>query len=238
MSEDAHELAVEPMSNDINWIETFTGKRINLLIPKRENIDILDIAHGLSNHCRFTGQCLRFYSVAEHSIHVANLLERDIAIYGLLHDSSEAYMGDIVAPLKIALPDYRSVERLMQMVIFHHFGLYEYVEYKSRVKRADNSMLKAEAFELMHGRGGGWDGMDDVEMPDVQIECMSPSRAERAFLDLFARLTTGGRNEAGSVPLVSKGTGQTDSTEDWRVHSPMLQPPMLNVTINDSQIGS
>ena len=56
------------IDNSKATIRTFTGKTINLIMPKEEDIDILDIAHGLSNVCRYNGHCSKFYSVAEHSV--------------------------------------------------------------------------------------------------------------------------------------------------------------------------
>ena len=58
------------------WIQTFTGKKFSPLEPRREDIDILDIAHSRSMQCRFNGHCRQFYSVAEHSVRVARILPK------------------------------------------------------------------------------------------------------------------------------------------------------------------
>ena len=81
-------------------IRTFTGKLVDPFNPDPSTIDIIDIAHGLSNICRYGGQCSRFYSVAEHCCYVSAALPEQYMLAGLLHDASEAYIGDMVAPLK------------------------------------------------------------------------------------------------------------------------------------------
>lgn len=77
-----------------------SGKMLDLSNPAYEDVDIDDIAHGLSNICRFNGSCPRFYSVAEHSILVSMMVPKPMAAVALLHDAHEAYIGDIVTPVK------------------------------------------------------------------------------------------------------------------------------------------
>ncbi|MBF0612521.1 MAG: hypothetical protein HQL55_15470, partial [Magnetococcales bacterium] len=78
-----------------NWIQTFTGRQFWPLAPVLEHIHVQDIAHALSLLCRFNGHCQKFYSVAEHSLHVATILPPELAGWGLLHDASEAYLADL-----------------------------------------------------------------------------------------------------------------------------------------------
>src|SRR5271156_4912831 len=85
-------------SSDSAWIQTFTGKKFYPFNPKPQDIDIRDIAHALSNICRFTGHTKRFYSVAEHSRNVAKLVPAHMKLQALLHDASEAYLCDIARP--------------------------------------------------------------------------------------------------------------------------------------------
>lgn len=82
---------------------TRSGRMVDLLNVKPEDIDLEDIAHALAHTNRFTGHARRPYSVAEHSINVARFLPEPIKIYGLLHDAHEAYIGDISTPFKGAL---------------------------------------------------------------------------------------------------------------------------------------
>lgn len=84
-------------------IQTFTGKPFSFDQPAWNIIDPVDIAHALSNICRFTGNCKKFYSVAEHCVRVSDMLPDHLALQGLLHDALEAYTGDISTPMKNAL---------------------------------------------------------------------------------------------------------------------------------------
>lgn len=85
------------------WIQTFTGKQFWPLTPKAEDVCIEDIAHALAFKCRFGGHCKTFYSVAEHSCRVAEILRPEHQLIGLLHDAAEAYLPDVAAPIKSAI---------------------------------------------------------------------------------------------------------------------------------------
>jgi 5'-deoxynucleotidase YfbR-like HD superfamily hydrolase len=139
------------------WIQTYTGKRFTPFDPQMEDIDIQDIAEGLSKECRFAGQISQFYSVAEHSVRVSWLLaprlltqeHKTLALYGLLHDASEAYMKDMPKPIKDApgMEFYRAAHRLLQATIYNAFGLSSSVP--QAVKQADMQMLVSEAHALL-----------------------------------------------------------------------------------------
>ncbi len=78
-----------------DWIQVRSGRKFHPLDPRPEDVDINDIAHALSNLCRFTGHCTDFYSVAQHSVIASQIVPPASALAALLHDASEAYMGDI-----------------------------------------------------------------------------------------------------------------------------------------------
>lgn len=178
-----------------DWIETHKGIRINPLDPKPELFDIEDIAHSLSMQCRFNGHCSRFYSVAEHSVATAQCLKswgRDgiFALWGLLHDGSEAYMGDLPRPLKRQLAAYLEHEAVLQAMIFAKFaGRAPSAAESAVVTEADNAMLVTEANALTDGRARRWDL--PYEPCGVEIMCLSPSAAEASFLAEFAELING-----------------------------------------------
>jgi hypothetical protein len=139
-----------------NYIQTFSGKRFYLLDPRAEEIDINDIAHALSNNCRFTGHTREFYSVATHSVLCAELARKDgmsakIQLYCLLHDGSEAYLNDIARPLKEILGSvYTDMEDKVQECVFEHFGLPQPTEEEWKtVKHYDDFMLANEIGQLM-----------------------------------------------------------------------------------------
>ena len=168
------------------YIETYSGIRFYFLDPKPAMVSIEDIAHALSNSCRYTGHCKKFYSVAEHSVAVSELLAID-AKAGLLHDASEAYLADIASPVKPYLYNYKELEDRVMRVIFERFQV-PYPFYKT-VHEADVIQLSAEVRKLIPSRGDswGWESMSGgrPEHPGIAPRCLSPKRAEKLFLDKF-----------------------------------------------------
>jgi len=128
------------------YIETFTGKKFYPLWPIQEGIDIVDIAHALSNVCRYTGHCHYFYSVAEHCVRMSGVVPHEFKMEALLHDASEAYLADIAGPIKPFLPDYLKAERRLEVAIRRKFGLPD--EMSPEVKEADRRILVTEARDL------------------------------------------------------------------------------------------
>lgn len=104
-------------------IQTYSGKVFDYLNPTADMIDIEDIAHALSQICRYTGHTTEFYSVAKHSVLASELVPDHLALPALLHDATEAYTGDMNKPLKELLPDFRAVEEKIWIVIAEKFGL-------------------------------------------------------------------------------------------------------------------
>ena len=141
----------------MTWIQTYTGRKFDLLDPQPDMIALEDIAHHLSMQCRFNGACREFYSVAQHSVHVAELLPPELQAHGLLHDAAEAYIGDMVRPLKRLLPTFADVERNILAAIGRRFeiGLLS-VAKLAAVKAADNTMLATEARDLMADSPDDW----------------------------------------------------------------------------------
>lgn len=175
------------------YIETYTGGKFYFLWPECETFKIKDIAHALSMTCRFTGHCKEFYSVAEHSWHVARMLDGcpiEIQLAGLLHDASEAYMADIASPLKECLPDFRAIEDRILSAIFNQYEL-EYPMHPA-IKQADLAMLSTEAHYLLVSGGNTWDMWKNIKRV-VPSELhrpvnMSPPQAKQLFLDKFKEL--------------------------------------------------
>lgn len=166
------------------WIQTYTGRKFWPLDPREDDVAIEDIAHALSLQCRFGGHCLRFYSNAEHSVIVSRFCGDD-ALAGLLHDGSETYLLDMLAPIKAFMPDYKAAEKRCQAAIFRAFGLPEAAP--PSVKRADLRLLKTERDQVMAQTGDRW-VVDDQEPLDVRILGLAPAAAEFAFLERFAEL--------------------------------------------------
>lgn len=178
-----------------NWIETVSGLQFHFLDPQPDEIKITDIAHALSNNCRFVGQCSRFYSVAEHSWHVARLLDGCplvAQLAGLLHDASEAYITDVASPVKQHMPEYVKMEDVIMEAIAKRYD-FEYPLHPA-VKQADLTMLSIEAWHLLPSQGNGWDMWKFRKRPPIMEPyrpiCMSPETAMENFLDKFKELIT------------------------------------------------
>lgn len=166
-----------------DWSQTSSGKQFFPLKPDPEAICIQDIAHALSNLCRFGGHVKEFYSVAQHSIIVASLLPPELQLAGLLHDATEAYLVDIPRPLKIALPEYKVIEERLAEVIEAKYG----VSFEDpRIKHADNVALMTEARDLLGPTPAQW-GVN-VQPSAIEITPMSPYEARTRFLHLFFEL--------------------------------------------------
>lgn len=174
-------------------IQTFSGLRVNPFTPDPAQIAIADIAHALANQCRFGGHCRQFYSVAQHSCLLADLLAAEggdagSQLWALLHDAAEAYLVDLPHPLKHGSElgeRFRTVEASLQRVILDRFALPP--EAPARLKAIDRSLLASEKAALV-APGWDWPELDGVEAITVAIEPWPPERAAREFLARFNEL--------------------------------------------------
>ncbi len=128
-------------------IRTFTGIYVDILNPTPEMFCIEDIAHALSQIPRFGGHLPIWYSVACHSISCARMSVKDnnpdsITYDCLMHDCSEAYLGDVMSPLKKLIPQYSEIEERFMNILSKKFN-FEYPLNKE-VKRIDNLILERE----------------------------------------------------------------------------------------------
>jgi hypothetical protein len=173
-----------------DWAQTYTGKQFWPLDPSAEDVDIVDIAHGLSNLCRFNGHCRSFYSVAQHSVLVSRIVNDSQALPGLLHDASESYTGDLVSPLKRNLPpEFKSIEKEIERIIFEHFGIeINGIDYQE-IKRADKVVLVTEMRDVMGKPPKKWNEDGLFAPMEEKIIPLSPEEAEQLFLRRYQELT-------------------------------------------------
>lgn len=176
-----------------NFIRTYTGKEFYPLDANPADVDLDDIAHALSNICRFTGHVKHFYSVAQHSVYVSRLSYPSERMIALLHDASEAYICDIARPIKHsgAMNEYLKIEENLMNVIYDHFELPHGMP--KSVHYADNLMLSTEMDQLMHGSPYDPDKPDNVLPRPMSryaflIPQMAPDAAKQFFLDEYTKL--------------------------------------------------
>lgn len=176
-----------------SWMQTFTGKAFWPLDPRIEEVETEDIAHALAQICRFGGQTRYFYTVAEHSVHVSEWVEsvagRTDALWGLLHDAPEAYIGDMVRPLKRHMPSYIQADEDIMDVICAKFGLEPGMP--PVVREADNRILLDERAKLFSGPNPFLWVQDEqgLEPLGVPISCWTPARAKSEYLLRLSYLT-------------------------------------------------
>ncbi len=174
--------------------QTITGQLLYLLHPEAKHINIFDIATGLSNQCRYNGQLPKFYSVAQHSVIVAEQAEklgktRRQCLKALLHDSHEAYLGDIVTPLKLVLDNYREIENSVDDAICERFKIPKGMD--AWLHDLDKVVLATEIRDLRpHGqiRVKSAERLRDP-LDDLHIEPIPPTEAALLFLQKYLQYT-------------------------------------------------
>lgn len=165
-------------------MQTYSGKVVDLSRFSEDDINVEDIAHALSQIVRFTGHITQPYAVAQHSVLVSGLCPSEHALWGLLHDASEAYLGDVSTPLKTLLPQYREIEGRVQREIAGRFGLCWPMP--DVVKAADRRALMIEKAALFSVHVP-WPG--EVREPWELGEVLLPARAKELFLDRLEELS-------------------------------------------------
>lgn len=200
-----------------DWMQTFTGRQFYPLAPRADDVDIVDIAHSLAMQCRYNGHTQRFYSVAEHCVLMSDWFlddsgvlgdeeARNLALWALLHDATEAYVGDMVRPLKRSMPSFCAAEDVIMRVIAEKYGLRggepvviahtgddpvsfdNGLTMPARVKEIDTRILLDERSALLAEPPRPWSIPDDGPL-SVPIHAWDPETAEREYLQRFTGLT-------------------------------------------------
>lgn len=169
-----------------DWVQTRSGRAYWPMNPRAAEVDIDDIAHSLSMICRFGGHTRFFYSVAEHSVLVSQCVPPEHALQALLHDATEAYVGDMVRPLKQSMPGYCDIEDKNWLVIAEKFGVP--AQMHESIKAADNAVLLAEKAALLEASPIPWTWADGIEAANVPIVGYAPAIARGKFIARFAEL--------------------------------------------------
>lgn len=174
----------------IQNMRTYTGLQIDPLNICESDIKIEDIAHSLSLLCRGGGHLNTFYSVAQHSINCAREAmgrgyRKDVVLGCLLHDASEAYISDIIRPVKQYLNLYLEIEKEFMKMIFKKYKLQCLTQNDRQIiKKIDDEMLQHELYFLMNNQ----------EKPTDSLKikpCFKEKNyheVENEFLELFNKL--------------------------------------------------
>ena len=170
------------------WMQTFTGRAYHHARPQLRSIHLNDIAHALGMICRFGGHTSRFYSVAEHSVLVSQCVPKEHAFVALMHDATEAYVGDMARPLKHAVGRaYTDLEHTAWLAICDEFDMDP--ELPACVHEADNAVLLAERDALMVlPPPYPWTWAAGLKPAPVQILGLMPPDAKALFRERFWEL--------------------------------------------------
>jgi len=183
----------------VTWIQTFEGREFDLVNPGPDMVSAEDIAHALSQLCRYNGHTHRFYSVAEHSVLVSDWLASQghrpgIVLAGLLHDAHEAYVSDLPAPLKRMMDGaarawWEALVARLDVVIGEWAGLpREALLHAVHVREADARILLDERAALLGPAPRSWGPVEDLEPLGVGVIGLPPWQARARFLERLYRL--------------------------------------------------
>lgn len=182
-------------------IKLLSGAYLDLANPDCSVITPIDVAAGL-RQARFSAQTGQFYTIAQHSVLVLQLVEplakrlggkrgAQLRRCALMHDAAEAFIHDITRPLKILLPDYRRVEAVMERGLERQFGFEWTGARRDQVKRADIEALAIEQRDLM-GNTDPWPVLQSVDRDQLDgfkiTRAWHPDEAQDRFLSAFRHL--------------------------------------------------
>lgn len=193
------------------WIETYSGGRFHLLNPRADEIKIEDIAFALAGIGRYNGHFRRrnrrhIYTVAEHSVHIAEAIAKAVndpssphfvkdrrerlrmELTGLLHDAAEAYIGDMTRPLKVKMLAFKEVEARIDAKIAEVFDTV--FPLPPIVKEFDTRILVDERAQGMDPERKNVWATDELQPLGADIMWWTPDVAESKFMDRFIRLTS------------------------------------------------
>jgi uncharacterized protein len=163
------------LSIETGIIQTLSGKQFSLFQPTPEMIDIRDIAAGLSNKGHFSGLTPSFFSIAQHCVMVCDEFsfmapynDPGLKLLALMHDAAEAYIGDMIKPLKVRIPQFAEIEESIMNAICAKYGM----DYSSLhlIKSTDLFIQEVEYNAFYRGSS---------------ITYMNPEQARKVFLDRF-----------------------------------------------------
>jgi uncharacterized protein len=174
------------------YLQTVSGRWVNPFDPDPDQLDAGDIARALANQCRFGGHSRVFYSVAQHSVIVSELVEQrggdaEDVFAALMHDASEAYLGDMPHPIKHRSPlgaAFKAAEDHLEAALRERFRIKADVP---EIKRADRALLATER-RAFSAEDWHWPELEGVEPLELELTALAPEAAARAFAERYAEL--------------------------------------------------
>lgn len=155
-----------------NYLKTYTGNKVDPLEVEAEDIMLEDIAHALSLMCRGNGQVVHFYSVGQHCINCAKEAKargwnERLQLGCLLHDAAEAYMSDLITPIKVHMPQYYEIEERFLKAVYEKFGLADLSKEEwDKIMDVDRALLTYDLVELLKEPVPA-EGYQVVRIPDI-----------------------------------------------------------------------
>jgi len=182
--------AIKTIANSLT-MTLRSGRKVDVFDLKEDDVDISDIAHALSNLCRWGGHCPYFYSVAQHAVlcsYESNHIETKFE--ALMHDASEAYMADLPRPIKRRIPQYKEVEDVVLKTIFTKYNInpFSNFEMSDYVHVIDNRILKKEHHSFFVEESNKIEAHIKCDKRRY-VECWSPKKAKQEFLKRFKELS-------------------------------------------------
>lgn len=210
------------------FIETYTGRAFWPLKPTPDALSVIDIAHALSNQCRYSGHVQFFYSVAQHCCVLALYMQEQghsplDCLRMLMHDAAEAYLVDIPRPVKQYMQQYRVWDHAIGDVIDEWMGFTKFPK-PAVIDDLDNRIIVDERAALMSKSGNDWGHHHDPV--GIEIVPWTPAVAERTFLRLYAEYS---KTVYGSHQYVNYDWGINAEVSYFPTVSDMQRPPVLDV---------
>lgn len=168
------------------WMQTFTGLRLYPTKPDPRAVAIEDIAHALSQICRFGGHTSRAYSVGQHSVLLSYACRREDRVNALLHDAAEAYLGDVVRPFKLQIPWFKPLESRWLRAISTALDVPSIRE-PWRLVRVHEALLASERRDLLKDVPSLEWGLTELPLPK-RVVPWAPAEAKSRFLRRYREL--------------------------------------------------
>jgi hypothetical protein len=204
------EVASKPAKESRPWMLLSSGKAFDLLQQDHRQVDIRDIANHLAKTTRFGGATRReyFYSVAQHSVHVAEALKKHpplVQLLGLLHDAHEAYIGDQITPCKKVFEGFdvynarADIETVIQRTIHRALRLPERPSqhFLDLIQVADMAVLATEVRDICADSERTWTTLTEPPLKKPIVP-WTWQRAEEKFLQKFNDLSVAAATNIGA----------------------------------------